>query len=317
MNFRLACFSCLLTSLFAINASGTDSCTPIPNLAKNLGRVFNQHCTSWCSIYVTADLITQKMQKLGKLKASERIQPLSVAGSLFFKLGGDASSVGARNRDFEGPYQVVHNLSQNKLCSEDEIGSDTSLQNDLFRISEAKTAALFTAANNCSDPSQINRLNAQIHRISEASWQSLLKTKCTIEIPAVQVDNVFDKNRYEVLAKSNAPDDPRVATKMGSAIDASLNRGSVPAILLDIDSFIDPKQNVISDECGGMNGNGMHWASIISRRLNAAGICEYQVRSSWGSSCEGFYNPPDCKDGTFWISREKLLEKVANVQSVR
>jgi len=311
-----------------ISSSGlaSDDCSPIPNLAKNLGPVYNQHCTHWCSIFVAADLLTQEYQKKGLLRSNERLHPLSLAGSLFLDVGGDPSSANARNREFY-PQQVLANIGRNrpnaKLCKETDLGFDMSLRNVLFTRSKRNTTGLrseYSAAKKCHQQDKMIALEDEIHKISMTTWDDLLAKKC--KIPPLKLENVskpfYDKKREaELLGPKPIKENKIAADKMAKGIDKNLEQGKISAVLMDIDSFVDPKNNQITKECGPRAGGGLHWASVVQRRRDPDGVCEYRIRSSWGHSCLGFYRHQKCnKDGTFWLPREALTQRMADVDYI-
>lgn len=313
-----------LTLLFFFDpAFAEDDCSPTQNLGESLGPAFHQHCTHWCAIFVASDMLTQKLQKEGKLKPGERIHPLSMAGSLFLGLGGDPSSRAARNREFN-PAFVLYNIPLNnpdaQLCKETDLGADMGLANELFKKPRAQTSLLrqeLTAAEQCQRHDEINRLEREIHKISMASWKKMLAEKCRIRPPSLDPSfplAPFDLHREDALLNRSTKTDPAGAAKIATQIDASLAKGKIAAILMDIDHFVDPKNNVITKECGPASGPGLHWASVVGRRRDARGVCEYLVRSSWGTSCQGFYKPRKCENGTFWIPRSELTGKVSDVR---
>jgi hypothetical protein len=53
----------------------------------------------------------------------------------------------------------------------------------------------------------------------------------------------------------------------------------------------------VKDDCGP------HASVVIGRRMSH-GRCEFLIRNSWGSGCEGY--PWDCEKGNIWVDSEKL-----------
>lgn len=89
--------------------------------------------------------------------------------------------------------------------------------------------------------------------------------------------------------------------------------------LRKIDQLISREKPVIIgyDVCHflkeGEGGCG-HASLVIGRRFNqAADRCEYLVRNSWGTSCDGYATGIECEEGNFWAPAEGLARAVDRV----
>jgi hypothetical protein len=332
---RQAAWIIVLISLLASRALAADDCETTPDLSVDLGPVHNQHCSNWCPYFTATDLLTQKLRKTGHLRPKERLHPLMVAATTFLSKRQLPDLV---NNDGGSPDQSVTAVNwftefHGRLCRESDLGNATGPENELFQKSAAAVAQSFqiegsdfgvTCPEKMGVEPTVDVLSKKIYSAARATWIQEFRNRCKVKTPPLEYHNDFNQARYDQLAEKNPPAaNPETVASFRKSIGDSFAKGTIAAVLFKANFLKDPKRVRTAEElaCGktmaGSTVGSLHWASVVARKRNVQGVCEYKLRNSWGSDCAGMKEPEKCRDGYHWISRDLLEQKMANVQYIR
>ena len=313
-------------------AFAADDCATTPDLSKDLGVVHDQECSNWCGYFTATDMLTQKMRKTGHLKNGERVHPLMVASATMIHEDKTPDPAAKDGGSPVGAFLAISYLKDlgNKVCREGDLSPETGLKNPIFTKSSQELKRLTDnpppapeGENFCDAPSKLirERLSSEVFAAARGTWVSSLREACKTETPVFKWWNQFDEPRYkELMSKNPPPIKPKLAADFRGNIDNAFKLGTLPAVLFNAKFLHDPKRKRSAKdlECNqAMSASkvgSMHWATLVARRRNVEGVCEYKLRNSTGKSCEGYLKPEKCEDGYHWIPRDVLEEKMANVQ---
>lgn len=79
---------------------------------------------------------------------------------------------------------------------------------------------------------------------------------------------------------------------------------------------LDYDSRILDDQYSrGVKINRLHTSSIVGRRWNPEKkSCEYLVRDSYGTGCEGKYDPNyDCENGNIWLSESQIYGSMTSI----
>lgn len=314
MRLRIFAFLILLIppSLWA-----EDECSTI-DFSKDLGPVWNQYHTSWCHIFTGNDMATRHYQKLGILRAGERMHPLGeailpqvVQSQSVVESTGVTSSPFRNWMAWSGTW-----IQRLKACKESDLLKVKDQADALFNQDWKDASMIFSGK--CADakklclllrrPIQIaQELCQKFAEVEQNYWVSIVRENCSLTTPSGGSFYWWDKQRYEEIM-SGKPVTPaaKVEREFSKVIADALNSGELAAIGYDA-SFIRKKK---------IKGPDSHYSSIVGRHRDAKGNCQYVVRNSWGPKCKGYSENVKCKEGNLTIPAEKLLRRIHTVQRI-
>lgn len=307
---RLFCFILISAAI----SSHADDCSKIEDLSKDLGPVHSQANTSWCYAFTAADLISQKMQKMGALKPGEVIHPLQVAGdyhdSPAFSTWVEGTSGQAFNR--------LNDLKKinAKLCTNADLGADTSKDHFLFKNSADKAMPFFIAKLRSKSTMDCNmkdknvrameRLDSEIKALSAASWKNDLGKLCSKEIPQLNWNYTTIGDRCKAIKENR--DEENMAEngkKVQATLDYALEHGSMAAISYSTRAI------------EKTTSNGLHFSSVVARERSPEGECYYKIRNSWGPGCGGYKDVKNCSKGYLWVKRSTLITETCSIEYLK
>ena len=324
--------SIFLYLVFSRIAFAADDCSTTPDLSKDLGVVHDQECSNWCGYFTATDMLTLKMKQTGHLKGNERVHPLMVSSVTMIH---EDKTPDPTNKDGGSPVASFIAISRTddfnrKICREEDLSPETGIKNPIFAKSAEEAKRLTDdpppapeGENFCDTPGKLikDRLATEVFAATRGTWIASLRNACKTGTPLLKWWNQFDEKRYAALmAKDPPPVDRKLAEEFRGNIDYAFRTGALPAVLFNSKFLYDPKRKKTAKEleCNRSMSESkvgsMHWATLVARRRNAQGVCEYKLRNSTGKSCEGWLKPEKCEDGYHWIPRDVLEEKMANVQ---
>lgn len=298
-----------------------DNCSPV-DLRSKMEPIHHQGDVGWCHAYTAADLFSFKTGK--QISAAS----LAVHGERKFispvKIIEPESEVSAR-----GSY-LDHTLTaglQKGLCLEKDFPSeyypDKRQYNqmlDFIKESESR-ANLINQIKKLKLP--ISGLDIEIKDCLQETAQSLhsmkqiqtlkkirdavIKNSVATDVFLNMEEKACKQRRIfpNVSIQSIGKDRPK--TQMITAIDDQLKKGAPAGVAY----FADFLNEEMAKESG-------HASSVIGRNINPqTNKCEYLIRNSWGSSCEGVPEKYRCHKGNFWVTRDELYRNLIQVSYIK
>lgn len=325
----------LLLGLVA-RAEEPDTCSPV-DFSEKMGPVRNQGSKGWCYAFTAADLIGYKLG----LTPSRMVSAFDVGVGYY--IGERTSSNTERSNDyiesqkdreeekFGEPLADRHggfadeaieayNL-RGGVCLESQLPSQKSQvfldantyldsvmaqkETELGRRPLASRGGPYGAGKICTDESDFGLSKHFLQRLSEIN-QPLQ------EEAAKKTAEYFSKQCGERLPM--APLKPQMMhfiglkrrTKALEVLDNNL-LNSVPTGISYSSCFLteeEPPSFLLRK-----GKSCPHASSVVGRKKDpVTGKCEYKIRNSWGTSCEGYVKrlKPKCEGGHIWVTRDEL-----------
>lgn len=303
----------ILTILFSINAFS--NCDYVDLRDDSLGENRNQKDIAWCYAYTMSDLINFKL-KGPKLSAADtamtynnhnlpRVQHKLVEA--FNKIFLPNTPV----KEHETGFMALSFISAKKrgLCTEEIMPSP-----GLFRYEETAFGITKTHVEMFDASIEIHQQRKNVHYA--------LKHNTSYKDNVYFLMNNMTKRDYFSILESASKDSMFFEF---SKIACKNNRISIPENLnaryffLPLNPFkiiddqlnqknivgIDYNSNVLENI--KPRGLSLHASSIVGRRFNSSTKqCEYLIRNSYGSSCDGYDSHLECDQGNLWIAKKYL-----------
>ena len=198
---RFLFLSALLMISMTELVKAAEVCTTIPNVAPGLGDVHDQAGLDWCHSFTVADLLTQKLQKLGVLKAGERIHPLQIAA--LYQLNDRLSPNRTTHRlaSAEEVLRAVGAMTEHgaELCTMSDLDSLTTRKNPIFQKAAAASLKVFSDAlhaplprfpendgsNACPADDRLQKLKKEFSYVEMKVWLDELNQHCHVKMPNI------------------------------------------------------------------------------------------------------------------------------------
>lgn len=303
----------LIGALLAI-AHADDSCTTVQDVAPNLGPVQNQgDKIDWCYGFTAADLLTQKLQDEHQLSTKERIHPVALTAAFHIDQWRNPSKSQGVHDSAKNVIDALPRLESAglKLCTEANFGGSSDGDNPEFE--KGRLVMMETFRNAAEAPSvrgeceiakqglsQLRKVLKEMNRASTMVWLKDLQSRCQVPIHQFQGEVLWFPEKHQILSQNKVlPWSYHANHDLQNLIDEALDHGKLAAIGYQA-SFMLKDQSY------------MHWSSIVARK-KVNGVCQYQIRDSFGPDCQRYRADLNCKDGYIWVSREELLNHTASV----
>jgi len=288
------------------------NCGTVDNIIPKLPPVRDQGASGWCYFYATADLMS--------FNTGKNISP-SYLGHLMSPTGSGAGNADAVN----------NTIKRFGLCSEKSMPSDgidsayvdelTKLNDRVVQIKTSQSGACpVTSGLLTRFPGQVadiaksmlgnvssdgviadfqitSRINEDTPTFTTPSIvQSMAVVQCTQDRD--KLNDLVNKVQVTEL-RSNVSQKEKF-----DKIESELSAGKPINFTYDYNKLT------------GKPGDGAHWSTVVGRRM-IDGVCQYQVRNSWGaSSCTKVVSSKDACEppGYFWVTGGQLFNNVNGVQ---
>lgn len=257
-----------------------------------LGEVRNQGGMTWCSSFVTADLLSFRQR--------QRVSALGVAihwmnrpaDPQTLRQRAQAGTVPVLERYGSNAGLVMRSLRGRFQCLERDLPSDdnviNTLRGTLERIAEVKRQ--FDRTHQCPAPS-VQAVRSMFPRLTS---EDVLNTLRVSALQDVHKNLLYRNCRGQYI---NVADSNLSLSHNWSDLDTQLSRGNLVAFAYN--------SNVLKNANDTGTGRG-HTSTVVGRRVRN-GQCEYLIRNSWGRSC-GYYDKKfPCEQGQIWVPKANLL----------
>jgi hypothetical protein len=296
------------------------TCSDVMNLKEplSLNRPRNQDSVGWCYAYTASDLLSNALGKnvsavqLSGLYNDKFISKVFTSGEGGYVVSTleEAQKYGVclesdlPSEDYEFS-QLGINLEM-LFKKTRELGKNYSkriVTTTRGKDSQTTSKPMFTKAQVMADIC----LNSQV---AVSSLQQLFP-RLTLE----QISEILLKsgvNAFTEMTKSCQREKDSIlssleikrewrSSQLYKTIDEQLSKGNILGISYNFDMLEDSKK-------GGFFMN--HASSIVGRRFNDKTMsCEYLLRNSWGTSCNGYSEDYECSNGHVWINEESFKHK--------
>ena len=280
----------------ALSFAGEKSCAPVSLPLKSMGAVRNQGVSGLCFAYAAADLASWA--------TGMRVSAIDLAlydfklskyprFSDIYRNGGDT-------------VLAVNTAAKEGFCLEERSPSDEAF----FDFSVEPATPIYAAFND----------------LEVLSWDSNeAYTAARIIFPHITPSDFKDASRFRYskrrileLQNANCPQRNVVpgfqmksyfggsASQYIAAINRELNQGQIVGIAFHSNAIYN-----LEEEADG------HAVAVVGRRWNEkTNSCEYQLRDTFGDSCEDYRRDVECDGGYLWVKESTLRKNIFEVMYI-
>jgi hypothetical protein len=305
------------------------SCSPIDHRGPKMGETRNQGSIGWCFAYASADLISHEL--------GQRVSARDVAQQFHSIEGFDDAKAFTKGGFLD---KAINTSLKNGVCTEADFPSD----NERYYSANSKTIMLkevFVELEKLKDSYQNRETKGTAKKYVPFIYHGLVDFVYSDEtevkesplcdsyylinkiFPNTSLDTVKEIIRtssYEdyvkILFKSQCPKEKKITSNLrvktkqfgrDAGIDQQLKS------LEDIDNILKDRPVAI-----GYDGKMImqkdnvfkkvsHASTIVGRKRNANGNCQYLVRNTWGRT---YKRGPNDESGHIWVSPNELLSNI-------
>jgi hypothetical protein len=283
------------SSLHARKLACTDKELPILQATKDQG------ADGICYAYAAADMLSYRV---GQLKGnSVDISPLSVTSAYFNKNPIFGRTFWSKNRDVSGEGGVIDEAIAAAVKSKDGLCSEADLPSRIHDFEFKNLNEVFEdiRGGDCSRTvnfiPRVSRDLIDQFGLDKKSNQSILKHIVRKQCENNKID-LKDLN----LKTTTYSRDEGSKEDLLYLIDKEINQNGI----VGISYYSSILKNPYSPA-----KKGRHASTIVGRRWNPKGVCEYKFRNSWGD-CQGTYKL-ECNGGNFYVPEDVLLDSVNSI----
>lgn len=318
-------------------------CTP-KSQEKKLGPTRDQGGTQWCFAYSAADLLTHEMGLGPKKQVSalwtgalydgtsmsefDRLyarnwknRGADVPNDIYTEAFKVRQAMAVRNKENKSRLQestggFVENsleiaLAQEKICLTSDVAKyendmlDPSatlsvIENQLAKRKSKKAEECQTKSNKIAESNRNDLANVAMSLIEDQ--KNFLQSRCSHKMKEKKVYSV----KEEFYRKPDDPMDPEYREEALATINQVLNNNKILAMAY--------QSRVITAKDSGPHA--LHSSTIVGRKV-INGKCFYQVRNSWGPSCDGYKKDAtvQCEHGgAIFVEENALMENIMGIQ---
>jgi hypothetical protein len=301
------------------------------DLSAELGPVRDQGNIGWCYANAAADLLSfryRKELKEARLKLERITNPQATIDDIGVVQISAVHAAITYNRVFawdpekEGGYvrEATWGAKHFGMCLSDldlEFARGSSMKDALYQVNEIKTVY---DAKSAEFPLKLERLigpGGKFEGVSQSRLMEVLANSSTDNFPKRFANllcgaRAFPKP-FEVDTENNKNAWYETDTPM-ETLEKQITNNNVVAISYFANFLTDPEGRK----------EGAHASVIVGRRKNTeTGKCEYLIRNSWGSSCDGYrapYNRLDgyyCQNGHIWVEADTIRANLMAVTHIK
>lgn len=311
---------------------------------KKIGATRDQGSTQWCFAYSAADLLTHELGLGPKKQVSALWTGAMYDGtsmSEFDRLyarnwknrGSDVpddayteafkvrQAMAVRNRENKSRLQestggFVENaleiaIAQDKICLTSDLGKYESKMLDPvatlavieYKMSKEKSKKIDECKSEGKNTAETNRSDlADVAMSIIEEQKNYLKDRCSHQLKTKKNYSV----KEEFYRNPEQPMSPEYREEALTTINNVLNNDKILAMAY--------QSRVITAKDSGPHA--LHSSTIIGRKL-INGKCFYQVRNSWGPSCNGYKKDPTVRcehGGSIYVEENALMENIMGIQ---
>jgi len=270
-----------------------------PHLKKHFSTPLDQGSIGWCYGYSAADLLSVEAGEAISPSHVSSIYNKSVRSNFLWKVGYNISTLFTKKETYEGGFigkATVEAMEESPLCKYNDMDRYTHrinllevtkqrVKNKQMSMEDACVVLERTLPNINTDSK--NFMEDFISKNLNDSLESLLRENCqTVEVPERKKRVLY---KPFIWGKKKHVDRVNKLLEKGKPLGVAYNVSHVTK-----------------------NLSGYHASTVIGRRWNN-GRCEYNIRNSWGRTCN--YKPGiECNrdDGSFWVKDEDFYKLALN-----
>ncbi len=318
-------------------------CSP-KSQEKKIGLTRDQGGTSWCFAYSAADLLTHElglgpkkqvsalwtgalydgtsMSEFDRLYARNwKSRGSEVPNDIYTEAFKIRQAMAVRNKNNKSRLQestggFVENaleiaLAQDKICLTSDLAKyendmlDPSatlsvIEYKLEKEQNRKKSECDTLQKNTTDTNRGDLADVAMSIIEDQ--KNFLKSQCSHQVKKQKVYSV----KEEFYRKPEEEMDPEYREEALALINHILNNDKILAMAY--------QSRVITAKDSGPHA--LHSSSIIGRKI-INGKCFYQVRNSWGPSCDGYKKDETVRcehGGSIYVEEDALLKNLMGIQ---
>jgi hypothetical protein len=295
----------------------------------SLGIVRNQGSIGWCYSFTAADLVsfklgikvsaadlafqytTEHVKSMNRIYERLRLMSGSVPDSKIDEAIIPYSTVFQGLREGGESLEAIYYSSKSGFCLEEDLPSenidlDQAIQT-IKHIEDDKNFVDMAAGKTNYPPCYqegFNVIQQMFKNIHLDDYLEVLQKTLIENVPKMLADRTC-KNRIQV--ENLNPQrlygyDNKKKEELFSKLDSLLDKKTIVGITYDAD--------ILTGESTSDKSN--HVSIIVGRRFNSSNnSCEYLIRNSWGSKCEGYVD--DCQNGNIWMPKKKLDKSLNSI----
>ena len=325
----------ILFSLFSIgffipSVCLAEACESV-DFSDQMGPVRNQGSQGWCYAFTAADLIGYKLG----ITPEKMISAFDVAASYYMadsdslknQLSPDQAAKMKLNlqlydKDQEksfgsslakrwGGHSVIAIVAYNLrpgACLESQLLSQTSeiyaeaktYLNSVIEFQESETTKnIFSKCGSFSSLESVSP--TQLANLSKELSQQIVNKSAKIFTDLCSSRIAKPVLKPETMGINGSPD----LKKAWDQLDKNLDE-KVPTGISYSSCFLEKPQIPFFSSFTKCP----HASSIVGRRKNSSGQCEYKIRNSWGRSCSKYTSQKQkkCEHGNIWVTKDELSD---------
>lgn len=288
-----------------------------PRLTEHFKTPRNQDSAGWCYAFTASDIISVEagvpvsathtssiynnylLTNPDDRKFSEKYRE---------KAKGDAAFQGIFESGFTDR-AIRETVNNGWICTEKGFPFDKNKRDDTKKLLEELENLKSKASNKsqevlCDEIKGLSKdiflLKDELKKISESLLKKNINETVKLYIESACTEKVVNLSTFITELYVKAPGDK--SDKFHTLVNNQLSRGRPVGVAYVLDNL--------------SIHTGNHGSVIMARRWRN-GSCEYNLRNSWGESCESYtgYAKETCnlKEGTFWVKDNVLFNDFNNI----
>jgi hypothetical protein len=287
-------------------------CTPTdirslnPSIREHLSTPSNQGSIGWCYAFTAADLLSARLGV--PVSYTHMAAIYNVSDSAPPNGDGAFTSISEGGIIYEAIGAAV---KQGQICSLERVPYDQSIE--FLRSVDSARNNLSTNENLINCPPFQGSLGGAFE--ANLSMDLAIRTRVLQEDLHYNLNQFF--NRY---CADNAVTIPELRASVVRKPESQTGPGALEFVR-NLNRVLSNGSPVgLSYETAPIlsSGSGRHASSIVGRRWRN-GVCEYEVRNSWGSSCQSYNaSVTECnpEHGSFWIQDTTLFQAATYISFI-
>lgn len=290
-------------------AQADDDCHETPDLGRPLGDPPIIRRADWCWATALSDQWSQHLQKTGVLKRSERVSALQIAVINALSQGHAPSlSLQTQSTPVSATQSVIDWLGKHRvgLCKESDLPQTLDSADEIVPRPSWSVGGSFGSNDpNCKRGPPMNPYTSHgdvrqiLYKTEESFWIKKFASVCDImKMTDLHPQIEFSQIRQEAIQSGgDIPPDSASSEKFRLAIDEGLSEGRVVNV------------GIRSRALRANGPGGLHYVTVVQRKRDKFGECQYKVRTYWSKEiCSQMAHPELCSEGHYFLSRREIID---------
>ena len=284
-----------------------------PEMVKFFSTPRDQGSIGWCYAFASADLLSAEIGQPVSGMHAAIINNVSQKKKITASLG-----IGRGNKSFDEVYEAgvpkdtINEIVKNGyICSEKDLPYDSAYTDQVYHLIKALENFKSYDMNEAQLCHQMEFF-VDTHDLSidaKVIAKSLMEDNLNQTLEKISIQQCKNKMLPVPKLTTKTTLVPKVGKKSAKNFLGDTNA------ILDQGKPIEITYNIKHYLYEGMKG--WHSSVLIGRRWHK-GVCQYQIRNSWGQSCELYNSKVECdlRSGTFWVNDELFVKATTHTRHI-